>query len=466
MDITWLIFYNHFMSVQTKTVSYREILAIALPMVASQASETVMLFVDRLFLSLVDITVMASALSGGLTSFVFQSFFIGLVGYSTALVAQFYGAGQMKSGLQTVSQAFILSFVAYPLTLAVIPLGRLSFILAGHDPLQIGYEYTYFSILMFGSILTFLRTTLGSYFVAIGKTSVVLMANIVGMLVNILFNYILIFGKLGFPALGLRGAAYGTLGGIFIIVLILFRSYLRNSEYHTYRSKKTWHFDKSIFLLLCRFGIPSGGELFLNVMAFNVGLQLLHSYSTQVAAAVTITFNYDALAFIPMLGLGFSTTSIVGRFMGAKNPETAKTAGFKAWQLGLIYASIVTIVFVFAAKPLTNLFASQFKADEAVYLKLAENMLRLAAIYTLADVTQLIFSSALRGAGDTHWVMRTSVLLHWIYAIVAIFFVRILKLPPLTMWLVFIAFIICLGIVMTLRYTRGNWQNISVIGAD
>ncbi len=451
------------MSVTSDKLTYREILIIALPMVASQASETTMFFFDRLFLSRVNITVMSAALSGGISNFVFQSFFIGLIGYINALVAQFYGAGKLQHGRKTLSQGIILSFIAWPIIVAAIPIVRLTFILAGHTPEQIAYEYLYVRILMAGSIFTLLRTAFGSYFIGIGKTNLVFIANVIGVFINIPLNYVLIFGKFGFPALGLRGAAYATLFSIIIINGILFIFYLCSHGYKMNKHNRLWSFDKEIFIKLIKFGAPAGGNLFLNIMAFNIGLQLLHSYGAEVAAAVTITLNYDQVVFIPMAGLGAATTSIVGRYMGAKKPQIARKAGFMSWKISLFYGGIMMLIFLFGAEALVNLFAAQFKDVGDEYLKLSRTMLRLASIYILADMTQLIFACALRGAGDTHWVMRVSVLIHWFYAISVIVFVRLVKIPPISTWLLFIVFVICLGCAMSSRYIKGKWQSISVI---
>jgi MATE family multidrug resistance protein len=378
-------------------ITYRQILAIALPMVISQASETFMMLADRYFLSFVSMEALAAAMSGGLSNFVFQSLFIGLIGYTNALVAQYYGADKLHRGVRTVTQGIILSIIAYPVTLALIPLGRLSFVWAGHGEVQIATEYAYFSILMFGALFGFLRTTFSGFFIGIGKTRVVLLANFAGMLVNVPLNYVLIFGKLGLPAMGIRGAALGTLGGAMLTVLIMAVAYLRNAEYREHRQERSWRYDRKIMASLLRFGAPAGVEMFLNVMAFNIGLQLLHSYGVGVAAAVTITFNYDMVAFIPMLGLGFATTSIVGRYMGAGNPELARKAGFKAWSLSMIYGLLIMGLFIFGAGPLVSVFSASFTEGDGEFLALARQMLRLAALYTFADMSQLLFSSIVCG---------------------------------------------------------------------
>ena len=164
---------------------------------------------------------------------------------------------------------------------------------------------------MFGSIFILLRNTLVGFFLGIGKTRIVMFSNITGMVVNILLNYIFIFGKLGFPALGIQGAALGTIGGSTTITLILAIAYLSRRYNNFFNTRKLNIFDKKLMKKLLRFGLPAGIELFLNVFAFTVFVQLMHSYSEDIAAAVTITFNWDIVAFIPMMGLSFATTALV-----------------------------------------------------------------------------------------------------------------------------------------------------------
>ena len=145
-----------------------------------------------------------------------------------------------------------------------------TFELAGHTPEQIALERSYFSILMSAGVLILLRQALVGFFLGIGLTKVVMKANLVGMIVNVPLNYVLIFGRLGFPALGIRGAAYGTIGGSFLIVAILFLSYRRHPFYKDVSKRATWLIRKELLARLLRFGGPAGVELFLNVFAFNV----------------------------------------------------------------------------------------------------------------------------------------------------------------------------------------------------
>lgn len=439
---------------------------IAVPMIVSHASETMMMFVDRLFLSWLGPAHISAAMSGGLSAFVFTSLFAGTVGYTNALVAQYYGAERRDRCVAIVSQGVIMSILFAPILLLLVPFGEMTFHWAGHTQSQILLEFSYYRVLMFGASIVLLRQTLVGYFLGIGRTRVVMVANIVGMTVNLPLNYVLIFGKLGFPAMGIEGAALGTLGGSLIILLVLVVAYSRHPFVRESFPQGSWKYRRDLFRRLFRFGLPAGVEIFLNVFAFNAFIQFFHSMGEDVAAAVTITFNYDMVAFIPMLGLGVAVTAMVGQQMGAGRPEEAKRAAFLALRVGYSYAAIMMIVFVFGAPFLVQVFTSATGGDGGSLVALAETMIRLAAIYTVADITQLIFAGALRGAGDTKAVMYLSVGIHWLMGLASFLLIRVLELDPLIVWVFFIAFVLVLGLTMVLRFKSGRWLECTVLDTE
>jgi MATE family multidrug resistance protein len=447
----------------TNRTTLRRLLSIALPMVVSQASDSIMMFVDRMFLSRVGELHLAASMAGGLTMFMLSSFFVGTVGYVTAIVAQYYGAKRYQQCGQSTFQAIIVALACYPLLLGLSPLVRYFFVLAGHRPEQIELGYLYFQTLVFGSVFLILRYALAGFFLGIGRTTVVMVANITGMLINVPANYALIFGKLGFPELGLKGAAIGTIAGNGTIFLILLLFYLRGANRFQFKSNESLQFRPQIMGRLLRFGIPAGFEMFLSVTAFNLFVQFMHSYGTVVAAAVTITFNWDIVAFIPMLGMSHATTALVGQNIGAGDREEAKHCTYVALRVAWVYSGSMVALFVFATRFLVGAFVSGFGANAPQIASLAIVMLRLAALYTLADSAQLVFTGALRGAGDTRWVMRTSIGLHWIFSAIAIFLIRTIQADPVTVWIVFIVFVVGLGLAMFLRFRGGKWRQIELI---
>jgi multidrug resistance protein, MATE family len=443
----------------------KRLLAIAFPMILSQTSDTIMLFVDRLFVSRLGEAFLAASMSGGLSQFMVGSFFIGTVGYVTALVAQYFGSGRFEKCAEAAFQAFLLAVLCYPLLLALSPLMRFFFGSLGQSALQVELAYTYYQTLMFGIIFLVLRHALAGFFIGIGRTTVVMIANAAGMLVNIPLNYILVFGKLGIPALGLRGAAIGTVLGNMFIFIILALFYFRGKNRKTFSTHMAKQFRPKIMATLLKFGIPAGLNMFLSVAAFNLFVQTMHSYGTQVAAAVTIAFNWDVVAFLPMLGMGHAVTALTGQNIGAGDPEEAKRSTYIGLKTAWTYSISITILFILAARPLVAVFipASASAGTGGEVGTLAVTMLRLASFYVLADSAQLIFTGALRGAGDTRWVMIVSVAIHWIFAAIAIVLIKVLKVDPVIAWLGFIGFVISLGLTMFLRFRSGRWEQIQMI---
>jgi len=367
--------------------------------------------------------------------------------------------------VQTVSQGLLLCLVFYPVLLAFIPVVHRGFILAGHGPRQVALEFSYFRILMAGSLLFLFQSVFAGYFVGLGKTRVVMLASVLGIFVNLPLNWILVFGKLGVPPLGIEGAALGTLGSSLFIVAVLAVSFLRSGGYRTFGGWEAWKPRRDLLLRLLRYGTPVGLEGFINVFAFNVFVLLMQSYGPTVAAAITITFNWDLVSFIPMLGVGAAVTSLTGQRMGAGDVAGARRAAYLALRLAWAWAGVMVIAFVAGAPALVRMFSQGFGAGDEQILPLARVLLRLAALYTVADATAVVFSGALRGAGDTKWVLIISGILHWTMAIGAFVFIRILALPPVAVWFFFIAFVVSVATSMAIRHRRGAWEHIRLVEA-
>ncbi len=442
------------------------LLAIALPMVVSQASDTVMMFTNRLFLSRLGEVHMAAAMSGGLTEFMFTSFFVGLVGYVGAIVAQYYGAARRDRCAAAVGQAVLLALACYPLLLLLAPLARPLFLATGQDPLQAALADEYFRTLILGSVFLVLRFAVTGFFLGIGRTRVVMLANLSGMAVNVPASWLLIHGRLGLPPLGMRGAALATVLGNLCALLILLAFYLRRANRREYGTHRAWRPRADLLRRLLRFGSPAGAELLLNVAAFNLFVQFMHGYGPDVAAAVTIAFNWDVVAFIPMLGMGYAATAVVGQSIGAGNIAEARRSTWTALRVAWVYSGSMVLLFLSAAPRLVGVFASGFAGGGGEVASLAEAMLRLASIYILADSAQIVFTGALRGAGDTAWVMRASVGLHWLLAASAVLLIRVVRVGPLVAWLSFIGFVVLLGLFMFARFRGGRWQGIRLIDRE
>ncbi len=442
----------------------RELVAIAFPMFVSQAADTLMMFVDRLFLARLGKEEIAAAMGGGMTCFMLLSFFLGIIGYSNALVAQYLGSGRKHRCGAATAQGLFLALLSYPLVLLLAPAGMWLLRVSGHAPRQFALEAVYFQVLVLFAFLPLLRSGFGSFFSGIGRTRIVMVANAVALGVDVGANYVLIFGKFGVPALGVLGAAYGTVIGSAVGVVILAATYFSRYNRREFDTGRALRPDLDVARRLLRFGLPSGTEFFLNMAAFNLFVQMMYSYGPDVAAAMTITFNWDMVAFIPVIGIGVGATSLVGRYMGAGKPATAERAAYSGIQTALGYTLSVMAFFVFTPQLLVGLFTPHRPGlNYGVAAPLAVFMIRMASFYLVSDALMLVFGGALRGAGDTRWVMRASVAFHWLLASIAWLQIKKLHHSPKAVWIVFVIMVAVMGLVFFLRFRGGKWKTLKVI---
>ena len=442
----------------------KEMLALALPIVLSQSCDTIMTFTDRLFLSRLGMSQMNAALGGGMAVFLLMTFFLGLVGYSTALSAQYYGAGQKKMCARANYQAWLISFAAYPILLAGGMLLCSSFSRMGIGAEQAQYQYEYASILIYGSIFSLMRSSLGSFFSAVGKGNVVLIGSFTAMVVNVLLDYLLIFGHGGLPAMGVAGSAWATIAGNACglgVMLWMFFSPAIKREFETVRALK---FDRIAMGKLLKFGSPAGFEFVLNMAAFTVLIYLFQLKSEVVATAASLMFNWDMVSFVPLIGIEIGVTSLVGRYMGAGQPDLAQRAAYSGIKVGSFYSVLVVIFFVGFPRMLVDVFAPASPDpifDQAV--PIAVYMLQIASVYVIVQAFWLSMIGALRGAGDSRWVMRASVAAHWLFVPTLYLALYVFDLSPAQGWTLLVGLFMCFCLMFYFRFRAGKWKDIKMI---
>ena len=440
-----------------------KLFVIAFPMIISQASETVMMFCDRLFLSHLGEAYLSAAMIGGLTSFVFMSFWRGVVGYVNALVAQYYGSGQKDKCALVVVQGAIISVVGYIIVLCTIPIGWFLFSHSHHDPVQLHLETRYFTLLAVGSIFVLIKVNITSFFAGIGRTRIIMIADCAGMIANIPLTYILVFGTRFSSPLGIDGAAYGTIAGMAVSMLIIVWFYLFSDNKKEFPIMNNFRYEWAMFRKLLRYGLPSGVDVFLTVLAFNIVMLQFHSYGREIAAAISITFSWDLVAFLPMFGISIAITSLVGQNLGRGDVFEAERSVYSGLKVAGSYASIMALIFLIFPGQLVNIFLQDpDSASQAIIYDVGRVMLRMVSIYIIFHVGTIVFSGALRGAGDTMWVMFCSIIFYWLFAVIELISIRLLNVAPLSAWGIFIMFPIILCIVYFFRFRGGKWKGITL----
>ncbi|MHC4252817.1 MAG: MATE family efflux transporter, partial [Planctomycetota bacterium] len=178
----------------------------------------------------------------------------------------------------------------------------------------------------------------------------------------------------------------------------------------------------------------------------------------------TITFNWDLVSFIPLMGVGIGVTSLVGRYMGAGKPDTAHRVTMSGLKVATLYSVVGFTAFCLFPGPLVSVFRPGEGGEVfAEAFPLAVFMLRLVAVYVFADAVAHVFGSALRGAGDTFWTMVISVSGHWALALGAIVLIRVARVTPRTAWGSIVVMVVGLGLAFYLRYRSGRWRSMRVV---
>ena len=434
-----------------------ELVKISLPMVVSQGTFAVMIFTDRYFMSQIDAIHMAAALGGGVAAFFSFCFFTGLFSYANALAAQYLGAGELSKCSKVVTQGIAMTIMCSPLLVIITYFVSGIFEGVGHDPRQVELERIYYVILMMGVVITLAKTCVSSYFAGIGRTHIVMISDVCGMACNVPLCYLMVFGKLGFPELGIIGAGVSTIVASTFAFLLFVFFYLRKEHREKFYVMESFRLDWAILRRFLRLGFPSGLELFLNMAAFNLFLLMFQSYGVVQGASAAIVFNWDLLSFVPMIGINIGVISLIGRFVGANDMERTEEVMSAGFIIGIFYSLALAVIYITFRFPLVEIFAPP-TGDFSEIRELSAFMMIGLSSYVMADALIIVSGGVLRGAGDTRWLMYASVGLHWAMLVAQYYVILVWGYGPRVSWLTFCAMIFVIAVVYLWRLKSGVWR--------
>ena len=443
----------------------REVAVLAYPLILGHLSFTVQTFVDRLFLTWYSPEAVAGAVTGLFAVWSVIALFTGTGEYLTTFVAQYLGAGRNERIGPALWQGLYFSLGAGLFVAALSPLAGPVFDLAGHTPALRLYEVEYARALLLGAFPVILMATLSTFFAGRGQAQAVLRVNVLATVVNVVLDYLLIFGHAGFPELGVTGAALGTIlsqgaGSLVYLVAILKPEYRR-----TYRTLAGWRPEPWLVLRLVRFGMPTGLQYSLEVGAFAVFMVIVGRIGALELAASGIAFNLNMIVFMPMVGLAIAVSSLVGRYLGAGRPEVAERAVRSAFGMSLVYMTACGLLYVLGAPLLLAPYAAG--ADPAAWPGIAEVttvLLRFVAVYSIFDMMNLVHAGGLRGAGDTVYPMALTLVLAWGAMLVPAWVGCIVfGAGAYFAWTTASLYVLLLGLLMRRRFRAGHWKSMRVI---
>ncbi len=437
------------------------LLLLALPIIASMISRTVMSFVDFVMVSRLGTEAQAAIMPAGILLFCVIAFGMGMMSVVNTFVAQNFGRGRLRECAAFLWQGLWLSaalgLVFLPAWWGVGPL----FAFVGHDPLVQRMEVEYVQIGLLGLAPMLGGVTLSNFFNGIHRPSVGFWAALAANAYNVAANYALIFGHWGFEPMGMAGAAWATTTAQVLQLLLLLAWAGRPSlarRYHTWAMwRPSWHRARRVIWL----GFPAGAQFTVDIVAFTIfTIFLVGRFGTVQLAAHNLAFKLLEVSFMPAVGLGIAVTAAVGKAIGEGDKPLARRIVNWATGFAMLYMGAMAVGYVTLRYPLAGLLAA-----EPDVVEWAARLLLLCAVFQVFDALGIIHVNALRGAGDNHWpayaaaALAATVFLGGGWAIVAL----APQWGAIGPWLAATVYIIVLGLTMFARWRRGPWEAISLL---
>ena len=436
---------------------YLSILKLVWPLALGMINNAVMQFVDRAYLAQYSMTALEAVLPAGTLAWIFMSFFQSVVGYSGVFVAQYHGAGDRAMCRACYRAALGIAGVAGLLMLPLVPAGGL--ILAGTapSPALLALEREYYNIVIAGGVFVYVQTAASSYFTGRGLTRIVFSVNLAGNLLNVVLDPFLIFGWCGLPRMGIAGAACATVVSLAVQSLALVAA--ARSRGPAERGAGAMGLVRRIL----RFGVPAGLYETLNMTSFAVFVFVTGGVGDVELATSNACFSVNYLLFAPMTGFALGAQTLVGQARGRGDNREARAAFLRtlALALGLVVGG-GGLLLVFR-HPILALFAPADAALSAEFHALGTTLLCLMAAWMLFDAVDVVVSGALKGAGDTKFVMWWMLICAFLVWLPVVFAVRRFHNTMPALWATMVLYVVVICIGSLARWRRGRWTEIAVV---
>lgn len=437
----------------------KAMLQLAMPMIIIQVAISIMQIADAKMVGVLGEAPLAASLPASLIYFVPISFGMGLLSGVNPFVSQHFGKGSLD---QCGFYAWQGIWMALGFGLATLPLGFVAediFGLFGHVAKVRALEVTYFQVSLAGTIPILICSTLSNFFIGIHRPKVLAIYASAATLLNIFFNYLLIYGHWGFPALGMAGAAWGTVLATSIQTIGLLFHFLSSGihvSFNTRTIKKGWREMKE----LIRIGVPASLHFGFDILSWGVVLiYFVGLFGTDHLAATTIVTRFMHISFMPPFGLANVLTAMVGKAIGQGRPDRARIHVRTAWRATVTYMGSLAILFYIFRYQIAGSFT-----DNQAVIDIGASVMVCVAVFQIFDAMNIVFLHGLRGAGDTFFPAVMTLTLCGTLFVGGGFYVvhHFPEWGSVGPWAMGAVYITCSGTFMLIRWHRGKWENIKL----
>ncbi len=442
--------------------SCREIIHLAWPIWVSMISVTLKGVVDMLMVGRLGTSALAGVGLGGVLAFNGLCFGMGILRGQKSLVSQYLGAGERSTAFRFGVQAF---YLACAFALICVGAGMSSEALFGKlsahtsldaEALEAASEY--FGVRLYWSGTMLLSLAVAEYLRGTGRTRLPMAADLISQPLNMLFNYALIFGRWGVPALGVSGAAVGTgLSDLFSLVLLLTLARPRGRRFPGLRA---FRLEPARLWRVFAVGTASGIQFTLEVGSYTLVTLFVGVLGTASMAAHQAAMSILHFAFMSAVAIADGGAVLIGRYVGALDWAAARRTLRGMLSLNVPLMVGVGLLFFAFGEPLMSLFMHDpDPAARAEAIRLGAGVLGVAAIWQLGDSFQISLRFALRAAGDHRWVMWVGITCSWLLsAPLAWAAVYVFHGGVSLVWLLWSAEIYVGAVIFLARWRNGVWQ--------
>jgi multidrug resistance protein, MATE family len=382
-------------------------------------------------------------------------FGIGLLLGLDTLVSQAYGRRDYDACHGWLAQGVYLSVIITPPLMLLTAVASWNFSRFGVIPEVSVLSAGYLRIMNWGTLPLLLYGGTRRYLQGVGQVRVITLTYVLANLLNWAGNWVLIYGKLGFPALGVNGSAISTcISRVAMAVAMLGFAwrYERSRGHPLFAHWAAPHLDQ--LRKLVRIGAPAAGQILLEVGAWNLST-FAAGYLTPVALAThTIALNYASITYMVPLGIGAAAAVSVGHAIGAGDPARARRAGWMALAMGAGFMVCAGILFLVAPGPLIKLYT-----HDARVLAIGPSLLWIAAAFQIFDGIQTVSTGALRGLGETRVPMIANLVGYWLMGLpLGVILCFVLKWGVYGMWIGLTVSLVIIASTLLLRWNRDSMR--------
>ena len=395
-------------------IESKQFLKLAIPLVSAQVAQSLTGFFDTIMMGRLGAETLAA---GGLASWTFIAILntaAGVVMGISPLIAEAYGAGKKTRIEKLTRQGFwLVLLLSIPMMVAIAHLDSMM-LKWGQAETTVTLANSYLDIILWGFFPALGFAMLRGVVSGLSQARPIMIIVTFGTVFNIIGNYILGFGKFGFPRLELAGLAIASalsFWGMFVALIIYM---LRHPQLSDYRFFQQLHQLKpSLTLELCKTGVPIGIFMALELGLFTIVTYLMGALGTEVLVAHQIVFQTIMVTFMIPLGMSFATTARVGQWLGRKDRSGIKRAGYISISIGFTVMFLLSIVMFFFPRAIVGIYLNLDDPANAEIINLALPILIIASLSQILDAVQKITYGALQGLQDTRIPVLLNMTAFW-----------------------------------------------------